>query len=414
MAATFTDQQRAAVGRRGCSIVLASGAGCGKTFVLTARYLSHLTTDAAEVGQVVAITFTERAAREMRGRIRAAVEERLGAADPASEAFVQWQQHKRNLDTAPINTIHGFCGTLLRQYGAAIGLDPTFDVLDEPLAATLRAEALRDELYRLLTDQSDAGADLRELVVLFGWHATRDAVEELLLDPDPPAWVRWLARDPADLAAAWLGPERGKLLPDWVGYLCAASPKVAPCLNLLARVSPATPEAKSTVARLLAEVPRLHEATDLAGTVAELCELAKISHTGKKGWPDEETYAAVRDAFTAFRGDLEKRFALFTEEPEGVGEAARVGQRFLHVATAADAAYRARKTRAAALDFHDLLVLARDLLKQSEEVRSAVRERFRFILLDELQDTDPVQMELVELLCGGGLIHGKLFAVGDS
>ena len=73
-----------------------------------------------------------------------------------------------------------------------------------------------------------------------------------------------------------------------------------------------------------------------------------------------------------------------------------------------------RKARAGVVDFQDLLVLARDLLRDRREVRERhSQKRYRFVLLDELQDTDPVQMELVELLCGAGLKHGKLFAVGD-
>src|SRR5262245_56235253 len=101
----LTPQQQRAVEHRGSSVVVASGAGCGKTHVLTARYLSHLTADAAEVGQVVAITFTDRAAREMRDRIRSAVEK-----------LPNPQQHLQALESAPIATIHSFCGNLLRQF----------------------------------------------------------------------------------------------------------------------------------------------------------------------------------------------------------------------------------------------------------------------------------------------------------
>ena len=407
MTAHLTDQQRRAVEHRGSSVVLSSGAGCGKTHVLTQRYLSHLAADgdAADVGQVVAITFTDRAAREMRDRIRTAVAKLPDAA-----------RHLRDLETAPVATIHGFCGNLLRQYAVPAGLDPGFDVLSDVLSANIRAEALQECLRGLLTVEPPyppAAAALRELVVLFGWGAVVEAVDGLLLDVDRPAWAAWLARPPADIAADWAGPTRAALLPGWVAYLAAASPKVAGCLGLLERVRPASVEGRANCERLVAEVPRLHEAADLAAAVDELTELAKVGRTGKKDWPDAVVYEAVKDAFTDFRGDLPKRLAVFTD-PTGDGPAAaRVGQLFLLVAAAADDAYRHRKRRAGVLDFQDLLVGARDLLRDHADVRESLQTRFRFLLLDELQDTDPVQMELVELLCGAGLEHGMLFAVGD-
>src|SRR3954454_2997491 len=85
-ASSLTDQQRRAVTTRQVSVVLSSGAGCGKTHVLTERYLSHLREDGAEVGQIVAITFTDRAARQMRARIRQAVLKHLREAESEEDA----------------------------------------------------------------------------------------------------------------------------------------------------------------------------------------------------------------------------------------------------------------------------------------------------------------------------------------
>src|SRR5690242_5202703 len=153
--------------RREVSVVLSSGAGCGKTHVLTERYLSHLR-EGAEVGQVVAITFTDRAARQMRRRIRAAVVGHVRSAPTDGEAE-SWARHLRGLENAPISTIHAFCGTLLRQHAVEAGLDPRFDVLEDVLSVNLEAEALTDCLQRLLTAQAPAGEDLRQLVLLYGW-----------------------------------------------------------------------------------------------------------------------------------------------------------------------------------------------------------------------------------------------------
>src|SRR5204863_4448858 len=101
----LTEQQAAAVQTRGVSVVLSSGAGCGKTQVLTQRYLSHLRDDGAEVGQLVAITFTDRAAREMRQRIRGTVKRELRAATRPAERE-RWARHLRNLEAASMCTIH--------------------------------------------------------------------------------------------------------------------------------------------------------------------------------------------------------------------------------------------------------------------------------------------------------------------
>src|SRR5438270_11382770 len=109
----LTPQQDAAVTRREVSIVLSSGAGCGKTHVLTERYLAHLR-EGAEVSQVVAITFTDRAAREMRRRIRQTVLENLRHA--GAEEAEAWSPQLRGLETAPISTIHACSRAPLRTH----------------------------------------------------------------------------------------------------------------------------------------------------------------------------------------------------------------------------------------------------------------------------------------------------------
>src|SRR5256885_1189307 len=105
------------------------------------------------------------AARQMRGRIRQAVLTHLRDADSDQDAE-RWSRHLRGLETAPISTIHAFCGTLLRQFAVETGLDPTFDVLEDVLSVNLEAEALTTSLQKLLTAQGTAGEDLRQLVLL--------------------------------------------------------------------------------------------------------------------------------------------------------------------------------------------------------------------------------------------------------
>lgn len=405
-----TPQQLAAITARTTSVVLSSGAGCGKTFVLTNRYLSHLKHDGVRVGEIVAITFTDRAAREMRDRIRKAVvgELRAHPDDPS------WAGHLRDLESAPIQTIHSFCGDLLRQFAVPAGLDPRFEVLEEVLAETLRTESLRDTLQILLTNETPAGRDLGELVVLYGWTATVDAVQSLLKERDAAGWERWLVRSPAEIAGEWQGRDRAELLPFWVDYLCSASPRIAHLVNLFRSIECRGPVMRANVATVLDGLPKLATAPDLAAAVKELCEAAKVGKERADAWPNADDYEAVKAAMEDFRKELPEKLALWMDEPEGVEAAAVVGQRFLRVALSVAEAYQTRKTRAGVVDFQDLLVLARDLLRDREEVRGALQTRYQFLLLDEMQDTDPVQMELVRLLCGIGIEHNKLFAVGDA
>lgn len=411
----LTDQQRLAVFQRSVSVVLSSGAGCGKTHVLTARYLSHLKLDQSSVPQIVAITFTERAAREMRGRIRQGIHRELQSLE--GDSLTTWEGHLNQLETAPINTIHGFCGELLRQNAISLGLDPGFEILDASFADNLRKESNREVLKELLIADVPERDDLHELIILFGWNSVQRSLESLLLEADPAAWQAWATRDPAQVADEWGGSKLRELLPIWVEHLLNASPKIVACLSLLRRSRrPTTPGMAASVDRILTDTPRLASVPNLTETIAELCQCAKVQGTGgKKAWgDDDDLYEQVKEAFAGYRKELEEQFAIFTEEAGELEEAVRVGQRFLRVALHLTSRFAQRKRERGVVDFQDLLVRARDLIRDHPSVRESLQKRFRFLLLDELQDTDPVQMEIVSLLCGEvGVRHGKLFAVGD-
>jgi ATP-dependent helicase/nuclease subunit A len=405
----LTPQQHLAVHTRDASVVLSSGAGCGKTHVLTQRYLAHLR-EGAEVAGVLAITFTDRAARQMRGRIRQAVAAHLrDAPEPQAEA---WARRLRALQSAPVCTIHAFCGNLLRQYAVEAGLDPRFEVLEEVLAANLRAEALSACLQQLLVAETPAGDDLKELVLLYGWRVAVEAVEALLHDHDERAWRAWLAHSPQDTADAWLRHAQRTVGPAQLAHFVRTRPAVTRCLDLLRRHPPLPGPMSEPVAILLAETPLLPQAGDLAAAVARLTGAAKVGRVGAKAWPDPAVYEAVKKAFEDYRE------ALRSLEPEAADADAllgcvETGRRFVRVASEAACAYRERKRQLGVVDFQDLLLLAQDLLTNRPEVQAALQDRYRHVLIDELQDTDPVQVGLVEALCGGGLSTGKLFAVGD-
>ena len=128
----LTAEQRAAVDLRRGPVQLSAAAGSGKTAVLVERFAMAVLADGLPVGKILAITFTERAANELRERLRA----RLHALDQPLAAH--------ETEAALIGTFHGLCARLLRSHPLAAGVDPAFTILDEPLAAQLRGLAFRD------------------------------------------------------------------------------------------------------------------------------------------------------------------------------------------------------------------------------------------------------------------------------
>jgi ATP-dependent exoDNAse (exonuclease V) beta subunit len=158
----LTPEQEAAAARRRGQLLVAAGAGSGKTAVLVERYVRAVREDGLAPGRILAITFTERAAGELRARVRA----RLLAAGEREAA--------RDLEGAPIGTFHGFCARLLRTHAPAAGLDPDFAILDEPGAARLQALAFRGALVGLLA--GPRGAEAVEVLAAYGADRVRAMV----------------------------------------------------------------------------------------------------------------------------------------------------------------------------------------------------------------------------------------------
>src|SRR6058998_275108 len=129
--------------------VVWASAGTGKTRKLVDVYL-ELLERGMDPGRIVAVTFTERAAAEMRDRIRTALANRQG----------RWTAAISSLAAAPISTIHGFCGILLRQHGIVLGIDPSFSVLDEQQSLDLAREAARETIRQEIRSGNEDAENL--------------------------------------------------------------------------------------------------------------------------------------------------------------------------------------------------------------------------------------------------------------
>jgi ATP-dependent helicase/nuclease subunit A len=363
---SLTPEQRAAIEQREGDLLLDAGAGSGKTTVLVERFVRAVLDDGTEVTAILAITFTEKAAAELRDRIRSRLRS-LGAVDAA-----------RATEGAFISTIHGFCARLLRANALAAGLDPGFSVLDRPAADRLADRAFDEalpvvaervpELGELLAAPGGVGAVRGAIAGAFGELRSRGISAPAL----PP-----LAGAPV------LEPLRAALIA---------------CADGAARELGAIAEPGAKVRDALERLGLVREAVGFEGSVPWPGELDAVKLPGGNGAAlSTDTCLAYVGALVEFRAACAHRWVAGTWV--ALDELLReFGVR-----------YAALKRSESGLDFEDLELIARDLLVSDNELRGRYRDRFAQIMVDEFQDTNAVQLELIE-----SIADGNLFTVGDA
>ncbi len=346
-------EQQAAIDAGGL-VFVSAGAGTGKTTVLVERFVRALERG-VDVDSILVITYTERAAGELRTRIR----ERLvgiGRRDLA-----------RDLDAAWISTIHGFCLRLLRAHPIAAGLDPRFRVLDDNQARVLRAEAFEQALAEFCRREEPDRLDLLATYGSAGLRRMLTGVADTLRS----------AGRPLELA---LGDE-----PDLDGRLEQ--------LRVAARTVLAETEGEPSCETQRAQVARAVDLLDPPPSADRLLDLSVVAVKGR----GKERFAAYEQARAALEQTALNVVAVRDRD---------LLQELLDLL---EAAYAAAKERESGLDFEDLQLKARDLLRDREEIRAKESLRFRAVMVDEFQDTNRLQCELVDLLS-----PEELFFVGDE
>ncbi len=399
-------------------VVVTAGAGSGKTSTLVGRYLWLLENHTPLRG-IVAITFTEKAAREMRNRIRRAIDDWLAqAVDPPQRAF--WEAAFTDLDAARIGTIHSLCAQILRQQpveAAQWGAPPGLAVLEEGRAGVLRARAVQEALAWAAVDESASYlfTALREA----GLRAALTALLSRRLDSEAA-----LARLGSEPLARW----RGVLL-DWLTGQSAA-PEWQGALDDLAGLQASDPSDLMEVARRqvlehAVAAARAQQQGDVAALLAELAALRAATTTnGRKGnWPGE-TLSVAREAMRCLRGRFDRTMGPFKSTAWTVDESVAalldpLRATYQHALDAYAAARRAENS----LDFDDLEAGALALLRQPT-VRARWQQALQAVLVDEFQDTNERQRELVYALSGfadsrlpirdSNGAGGGLFVVGDA
>ncbi len=384
------------------SLIVEASAGTGKTSELIRRIVAVLAAG-TPVHQIVAVTFTHKAAGELKIRLREELDKaRTSAADPRERAHLE--DALKRLEEAAIGTIHAFCAQILRERPVEARIDPDFEELTEPEAARIYDRAFDAWFQARLNAGSPA---LRRALTRLAW------------------------REPwqAELPPVESLKNAGKHLLDWRGY---SGPWRTIPFDRAARLD-ALMRQCTEIAAMVRQCPRANDR--LVTGMRPLIDL--VNQPG-----DEDTRearflklgVALRRNFQSGSGNfapnlsrqqvLDAREELLRNlETFCRDSGADFAEALRHDMQSLVAAYADRKQRAGKLDFDDLLILVRNLVRDDLGVRRYLQERFSRIFVDEFQDTDPLQAEILILLSAGDPAEndwlrvtpapGKLFVVGD-
>ncbi len=373
------DNQRRAVESQARRICVGAGPGSGKTRVLVERIARGAREGSLPLDRVLALTFTENAAAEMKQRLSQQLPE---------------PPLRRDVEQAAVSTIHGFCAALLREHAIEAGIDPRFRVLDEIEAGLLRTRVLGSALDRFRDQEPQA---FEESVKHF-----RQPVQQALLDAYEG--IRSQGGSAADT--------------DALSKPCATSAEV--CRLLLARIDALETAARrldlkyiqplTIIRQSVLRAQRFHETGGLSDALAAIEDARKqINFTRLRNDQLNTDLRILRDEFPEPRPQdrpLDTLRALAAAQAEEAGAAHR--RTVAKLLGIFERAYDAEKARLSSLDFDDLERKTWDLL-QDEALARAAAQRFQEILVDEYQDTSRLQARILARLGE----DRRMFVVGD-
>ena len=392
-------------------VALTAGAGTGKTSTLVERFTTLIRTRRAAVSEIAAVTFTEKAANELKGRVHGELK-RLAACEADPVVRRQRREDLVALETAQIGTIHGFCAGILREFCVQANLDPEFHVIEEVEAQMLASSAVRDALFAAV-NAGDLPA--RRMLEAYEFSALCRMLEAALARRADMAFIaKAFGVDRKDSASVALG------LAEAIGEAARErvletlfSRELQPHISLLEKAvgpvgDPIEQKRRSLVAAY--ELLRTSAPRDFPPIVSSMLQaVADLKGGSQAKWQTD--LGAVKDAMKALRKALEPLLdGLEAKDTENWKLRAQELLDFNQLYDKALEEYNARKRQSGFVDFDDLLILARDLVVSHREVAGALAKRYQFILVDEFQDTDYVQYEVINAIAAA---DANLFVVGD-
>lgn len=374
----LTPNQEKAVLCAGRPLFIQAGAGTGKTFTLTKRLAYQLNEESGpmleSVDNVLTITFTKKAAAELLGRVRAELR-----AEGMEDAALR-------IDAAWISTIHGMCSSILSANALQTGIDPGMTLLTQEESDELLQEALEDNL-----DTSE----MRELSEFFGVQDACELVKKA---------AALLELSLAGVSDFDLGPAPDKEPYSLLRSLLVRLDSIRGALEAAGVLDKPTKTKVDCMAKIQHALERVEAACSQEGMgwldALRMLETLDIPKSGNTGADFKELFQDAKetmlDAFAAVASAVAY---------QNLNIALRVAERVA-------ARHHELKQKRGVQDTNDLLIGAFRLLKDNPSIAQAYRERFGSVMVDEFQDTDILQVGIVECLCDEQL--STLTTVGDA
>ena len=395
---TCTPGQRQIITTLDKPLMVSAGAGSGKTFTLTQRIayaLSEGGPDASplqSIDQVMAITFTKKAAAELKSRIK----RQLAGMGLVEEAL--------KVDDAWISTIHGMCSRVLREHALELGIDPAFSVISET-----ESKCYYDEAFDIIIKRIQGGND----AALKSFVGSLDVYSQGAASSSIEAWVHKIT----SRALALPGGFDAVVVPEVEGDPSALMRQMVELGEMFVSCLEGLPKQGKTDAKN-------HEA---AAAALEMANEYLLEYGGCTSFSDPDFEAArfveaffsfpktspkyrVKESDPTFFAEYRDAYAFAAGQVEAAFSACDV-QALLRVARAVDEEYQ-RLKGAANIDNVDLLRMAYHALADYPEIADAYRRQFKIIMIDEFQDTDELQVALVRALAQPGL--SNVCTVGDA
>ncbi len=407
-----TPAQEQAIKTQAPRICVSAGAGSGKTRVLIERILNLLKDGKVALEEIVAITFTEKAAAEMKDRMRKAFRNRAPQGD--AEQMSYWRDLERRVDHARISTIHGFCSSILRENALRLGLDPDFSILLEADSVLMTDAVVRDTFHALLDKGEESACRLAEEMHL---NALQGELLSLLQRPHLVARLaeRFPFSDPEALRKAWaeeVEKEHTRQL-SMLGLDARVRVFFGRLRSFDGICEVETDGREQLRVSMIGALSFLIESRDAEANAAVIEPLfGRITGTKKANWPTKE----VLDALSKLQKDVRDFLKPFLTpplfDPEVEALSSNLTRDMYAVFHIVETAYQAAKQAANVLDFDDLIAMTVKVLKEDETLRIRVASQIRHLMMDEFQDTDGGQLEIARLLTK--VENGPdLFIVGD-